>query len=120
MHLICFSMRPTIINWLNKLVHILYVSIYSTISASDLETTSIEMDLTSQNVDSTTSKTMHSTHGTVKHILSTFRSIDNWYTTDTNGFNTFDAFLLYFQGPSTIYDDGTSSSISTNSKIYFP
>lgn len=104
------------------MVHTLYVSIDSTISASDLETTSIEMDLTSQNVDSTTSTTMHSTHGTctVKHILSTFRSIANWYTTDTNGFNTFDAFLLYFQGPSTIYDDGTSSSISTNSKIYFP
>lgn len=117
MHFICFSMRPTIINWLNKLIHTLYVSIDSTISASDLETTSIEMDLTSQNVDSTTSTAMHSTHGTVKHILSTFRSIDNWYTTGTNGFNTFDAFLLYFQGPSTIYDDGTSSSISTNSKI---
>lgn len=120
MHFICFSMRPTIKNWLNKLVHTLYVSIDSTISASDLETTSIEMDLTSQNVDSTTSTTMHSAHGTVKHILSTFRSIANWYTTDTNGFNTSDVFLSYFQGPSTIYDDGTSSSISTNSKIYFP
>lgn len=117
MHLICFSMRPTIINWLNTLVHTLYISIDSTISVSDLETTSIEVDLTSQNVDSITSTTMHSTHGTVKHIWSTF--IDNCYRTDTNGFKSSDACLSYFQGPSTIYDNGTSSSISTNSKIYF-
>lgn len=55
------------------------------------------MDLTSQNVDSTTSTTMHSTHGTVKHIWSTFRNIDNWYTTDIDGFNTFDAFCHTFK-----------------------
>lgn len=95
MHLICFSMRPTIINWLNTLVYTLYISIDSTISVSDLETTSIEVDLTSQNVDSITSTTMHSTHGTVKHIWSTF--IDNCYRTDTNGFKSFDAFYHIFK-----------------------
>lgn len=54
-----------------SMVHIFYLSIDSTISTSDIGTTSTEMDLTPHNTDSTTSiqraytPTTNSTQGTV-------------------------------------------------------